>query len=182
MNFNYRIGLIFMLEITKPLFICEKCEKEFPTRNQCIEHEKICGNDRFDIYRYELVWSDNSHIPPEIILRITKYKAKYNELNIINLIPTGCSSSDRFVNEQDLNFDKVQYYKSSDIFYIYTKDISIENEELCIEKLFKYANDFYWKKENALREKRRELAQTYDLDRFIIKDDGYVNDVNFYYV
>ena len=156
---------------TNTIFICEKCGEKFESSDKCLEHENICKDNRFLIYRYELAKNERN-----FVVRLTKYNAKYAEYNkdIVDLIPNG-DDPDKFVQ---IEFDKVLYDDFMEVFYIYTKNVT--DKEVYIEKLVNLAEKYFYKKEDEIAEKRKKLLESYVTHDLKYIDDGFVKDNNFY--
>jgi hypothetical protein len=158
------------------IYICEKCRTHFYDENECIEHEKHCGDERFLVYRHELAF-DYSEMT-NITIRSTKYNALWRiHDKVIDLIPE-LHDTDKLLNLTETNLDEIYYKAHLNIFYFYT--INDLNKDDYIEKLVNYAEKYFYKQEEIIANRRKNLIEKYVTKDFKFVDDGFVKEPYFY--
>lgn len=162
--------------LTNQIYICEKCGRQFSIEQQCLEHEKTCNDKKINVYRYELVFTDINK--KNFIIRLTKYNAMYTRYNsnVIDLIPS-YHDVDKLLDLDKIKFDEVYYNTAYDVFYIYTLN---ESHEIYIEKLINYIEKRYYKDEEEITKRRKNLIEKYVTKDFKFINDGFVKENNFY--
>ena len=158
------------------IYICEKCKKHFYVENECAEHEKHCGYDRFLVYRHELSFDDSEMT--NMIIRSTKYNALWSIRNkVINLIPE-LHDTDKLLYLEETNLDEIYYKAHLNTFYFYTMhDL---NKDDYIEKLVNCAEKYFYKQEEIIANRRKNLIEKYVTKDFKFIDDGFAKEMSFY--
>jgi hypothetical protein len=171
--------MIFIKEknmLYNQIYICEKCKNHFYNEAECAEHEKHCGDDKFLVYRHILAFDDPEMT--KIVIVSTKYNAKWNiKDKVIDLIPE-YHDSDKFLCLAETNLDEIYYKEHLNIFYFYTMhDL---NKDDYIEKLVNYAEKYFYKQEEIIANRRKNI-----IEKYVTKDfkfiDGFAKEMSFYY-
>lgn len=165
-----------MQKILKSSFICEKCKREFESKETCLEHEKHCSDERFLIYRHELAFDYSE--TTNMTIRSTKYNALWSIHNkVINLIPE-LHDTDKLLYLEETNLDEIYYKAHLNTFYFYT--INDLNKDDYIERLINCAEKYFYKQEEIIANRRKKLIEQYVTKDFKFVDDGFVKEPYFY--